>query len=137
LTLTLLYEGKNPHLYSTTSCDYNYNNKTATIKNNTSSIIACALLKNAIITDSLLYNDTSYMSYKIQPQRYDTYTVPDSNLLKAPDSNKTYIYILKLDSLKKYRRLKLQDGILKHSLMKKIIIQLNEVHEPVDTIYAR
>ena len=118
------------------SC-YTWNNKIATIKNNTSSIIACALLKNGIMTDSLLYNDTSYMRYLIQPQHYDTYTVPDSNLTKTPNSAKTYIYIFKLDSLNKFRKLKLENGILKRSLLKKIVIQLNKVKEPVDTIYAR
>lgn len=114
-----------------------WNNKIATIKNNTSSIIACSLLKNGIMTDSSLYNDTSYMRYLIQPQHYDTYTVPDSNLTKAPSSAKTYIYILKLDSLNKFRKLKLMNGILMHSLLKKIEVQLNKVKEPLDTIYAR
>jgi hypothetical protein len=114
-----------------------WNNKIATIKNNTSSIIACSLLKNGIMTDSSLYNDTSYMRYLIKPQHYDTYTVPDSNLTKAPNSAKTYIYILKLDSLNKYRKLKLMNGILMHSLLKKIEVQLNKVKEPLDTIYAR
>ena len=118
------------------SCN-TFNNKIATIKNNSSSIVACALLKNGIMTDSLLYNDTSYMRYLIQPQHYDTYTVPDSNLTKAPNSAKTYIYILKLDSLNKFRKLKLINGILKHSLLKKIEVQLNKVQEPVDTIYVR
>ncbi|SDP86359.1 hypothetical protein SAMN05428975_3122 [Mucilaginibacter sp. OK268] len=117
------------------SCDSN--NKIATIKNNTSGIIACALLKNEIMTDSTLYNDTSYMGYLIPPQHYDTYMVLDSNLLKAPDSAIRYIYILKLDSLNKFRKLKLTNGILKHSLLKKIVVQLNKVREPVDTIYAR
>ena len=78
------------------------------------------------------------MGYLIKPQRYDTYMVEaDSNLLKAPDSAKTYIYILKLDSLRKFRKSKLTNGILNHSLLKKIVVQLNKVKEPVDTIYAR
>jgi hypothetical protein len=113
------------------------NNKIATIKNNSSSTIACALLNNGIMTDSSLYNDTSYMRYLIPSQHYDTYTVPDSNLLKAPDSAMRYIYILKLDSLNKFRKLKLTTGILKHSLLKKIVVQLNKVQEPLDTIFVR
>ena len=112
-----------------------YNNKIATIKNNTTSVIACALLKNGIMTDSLLYNDTSYMGYLIQPYHYDTYMVLDSNLLKAPDSDKRYLYLLKLDSLNKFRKLKVTNGILKHSLIKMVVIQLNKVQEPIDTIY--
>jgi hypothetical protein len=118
------------------SCDIS-NNKIATIKNNTSGIIACALLDKGILTDSSLYNDTSYMRYQIQPQRYDTYMEADSNLLKAPDSAKTRIYILKLDSLNKFRKLKLTNGILKHSLLKTIVVQWNKVMEPVDTVYAK
>ncbi|MDN3584253.1 hypothetical protein [Mucilaginibacter flavus] len=114
-----------------------YNSKIATVKNNTSSTVACALLKNGIMTDSLLYSDTSYMGYLIQPQHYDTYTLPDSNLTNAPNSAKTYIYILKLDSLNKFRKLKLVNGILTHSLLKKIEVQLNKVQEPVDTIYVK
>jgi hypothetical protein len=115
----------------------NYNNKIATIKNNTSGVIACELLKNGLITDSSLFKDTSYMSYLIKPQHYDNYTVPDSNLTKAPDSAKTYIYILNLDSINKFRKSGIKNGIFYHSLMKKIVIQLNKVHEPVDTIYAK
>jgi len=118
------------------SC-HNSNNKIATIKNNTSNAIICELLNNAIMTDSLLYNDKLYMRYLIQPQHYDTYTLPDSDLTKAPDAEKTYIYILKLDSLHKFLKLKHTNGILKHSLLKKIVVQLNKVKEPLDTIYAR
>ena len=114
-----------------------WNNKIATVKNNTSGMIACALRKNGNMTDSSLYNDTSYMGYLIPSQHYDTYTIPDSNLLKAPDSSITYIYLFKLDSLNKFRKLKLIKGILEHSLLKKIVVQLNKVREPVDTIYAR
>ena len=114
-----------------------WNNKIATIKNNSSSTIACELLKNGNLTDTLLYNDTSYMGYLIKPQHYDTYTQADSDLTKARDSAKTFIYILKLDSLNKFRKLNLIKGILDHSLLKKIVVQLNKVREPVDTIYAR
>jgi len=113
------------------------NNKIATIKNNTPNTIACALLDDDTMTDSSLYSDTSYMRYLIQSQHYDTYMIPDSNLLKAPDSAKTYIYILKLDSLNRFRKRKVINGILEHSLLKKIEVQLNKVMEPVDTIYAR
>ena len=77
------------------------------------------------------------MGYLIPPQHYDTYTQPDSNLLKAPDSAKQYIYILNLDSLKRFRKRKVIKGILEHSLLKKVEIQLNKVMEPVDTTYAR
>jgi hypothetical protein len=118
------------------SCDIS-NNKIATIKNNTSSTIACALLDDEMLTDSSLYADTSYMGYLIPPQHYDTYMVADSNLLKAPDAAKKYIYILKLDSLNKFRKRKIINGILEHSLLKKVKIQLNKVMEPVDTTYAR
>jgi hypothetical protein len=118
------------------SCNVS-NNKIATIKNNTSNTVACAILENGIMTDSLLYSDTSYMSYLIQPQMYDTYMVADSNLINAPDSAERHIYILRLDSLNKYRNKKLKDGILKNSLIKKIDIQLNKVMEPIDTVYVR
>ena len=119
------------------SCTTNYN-KIATIKNNTSNTITYLLRENGMMTDSSLYNDTSYMTHLIKPQRYDNYIIPDSNLTKAPDSAKTYIYLLRLDSLNKFRRLKLIDGILKHSIIKKIVVQLNKVNEkPLDTIYVR
>ena len=121
------------------SCDNSdfYNNKIATIKNNTSSTIACAVLDHETLTDSSLYTDTSYMGYLIPSQHYDTYMVDDSNLLKSPDAAKKYIYILKLDSLNKFRKRKVINGILEHSLLKKVEIQLNKVMEPVDTTYAR
>ena len=120
------------------SCDIDYyNSKIITIKNNTSGTIACVILNHDTLTDSSLYKDTSYRGYLIPPQHYDTYTQPDSNLLKAPDSAINFIYILKLDSINKFLKQKVVNGILEHSLLKKVKIQLNKVMEPVDTTYAR
>jgi ribosome-binding factor A len=61
----------------------------------------------------------------------------DRELNKAPDSAKIYIYIFNSDSLDKYQKLKHSNGILKHSLLKKIKIQLNKVKGHLDTIYVK
>jgi hypothetical protein len=119
------------------ACGNIVNNKIATVKNNTNNMIVCALTSNDIMTDNILYGDTSYLSHLIKPHSYDTYMIDDSNLVKAPDSEKAYIYIISLDSVDKFKKLKIVNGILKHSLLKKIIIQVNKVQEPLDTVYVR
>ena len=112
-----------------------YNETIATIKNNSSNVVGCIFSNSKITSDEFVYNDTTYKQYLIQPQKYDNYSLLDSNLNKAPNSAKKYIYIFDIDSLDKFKNRKSIKGILKRSLLKAIVIQLNRA--PLDTIYVR
>jgi hypothetical protein len=116
------------------SCDWQA--KIALIKNNNKDTISCLIWDKQPLTDSLLYYDKVYIKDWIPPDSSGTITLPNRQLKKAPDSVKTYIYVFDVDSINKYRKMNPSKGILKHSLLKKIIIQLNKVKEPLDTIYA-
>jgi hypothetical protein len=87
------------------------------------------------MNDSLLYNDRIYMNYYIQPNLTESIATGYPGIFGAPDSVKAYIYVFNPDSINKYRSLKIQNGILKHSLLRKIEIQVNKAKEPLDTIY--
>ncbi|TWI97177.1 hypothetical protein JN11_03637 [Mucilaginibacter frigoritolerans] len=101
------------------------------MKNNMNhDIIAANWFKD--MNDSLLYNDRIYMGYYIQPKLTETMATGYGGLFGQPDSVKAYIYVFNPDSIDKYRNLKIQKGIFKNSLLKKIEIQ---VKEPLDTIY--
>jgi len=63
-------------------------------------------------------------------------TRPDKGRLSAmPDSAIQFIYFFYLDSLNKYQKLQICDGIVNHCLLKRIEIQLNKVKEPMDTVF--
>ena len=115
------------------SCDRQA--KIAIVKNNTKDTVSCWIWDKQPLTDSLLYNDKVYIKDWISPDTFGTIVLPNRNLKKAPDSVKTYVYVFDVDSINKYRKTDPSSGILKHSLLKKIIIQLNKVNEPLDTIY--
>ena len=104
------------------------------IKNNTNQdIIAADSYKD--MNDSLLYNDRIYMGYYIQPKLTETMVTGYGGLFGYPDSVKAYIYIFNPDSIDRYRELKIQKGIFKNSLLKKIVIQVNKAKEPLDTVF--
>jgi len=104
------------------------------IKNNTNQdIIAADWFKD--MNDSLLYNDRIYMGYYIQPKLTETMATGYGGLFGYPDSVKAYIYVFNPDSIDKYRKLKIQKGIFKNSLLKKIVIQVNKAKEPLDTVF--
>jgi hypothetical protein len=106
------------------------------IKNNTNTDLAGAEWDN-FMADSLLCNDRINLDYYIQPGLFEELsTRPNKgDLQELPDSSKQYIYIFNLDSLNKYQKLKICEGIVKRCLVKKIEIQLNKVKEPMDTVY--
>lgn len=88
-----------------------------------------------IMTDSILCNARVNILY-IQPGESEPMETgrPDGELSKLPDSSKQVVYVFNMDSVNKYRKLKLCDGIVKHCLVKQLEIQLNKVKEPFDTI---
>jgi hypothetical protein len=118
------------------SCGEKLHEKIGYIKNNTNSDL-CGAEWDKYMPDSLLCNDRINISYYIQPHlSAGLFTSPVGNLNLQPDSLKQYIYIFNLDSLNKYQKLKICDGIVRSCLVKKIEIQLNKVKEPMDTIFV-
>lgn len=106
------------------------------IKNNTKSDLAGAEW-GKFMADSILCKNRLNLDYYLQPGLSETLsTRPDKwDLSKLPDSAKQFIYIFNLDSLNKYQKLKICDGIVKRCLVKRIEIQLNKVKEPMDTVF--
>lgn len=115
------------------SCDHK--SKIAIVKNNTSTLVIGGLWHDEHMTDSDLYNNKIYIEYWIAPRGSNVITVPGSNLDTAPDSIKKYLYIFNNDTVDKYQKLKQYKGILRHSLLKIIKVQINKVKASVDTIY--
>ena len=106
------------------------------VKNNTKSDLAGAEWDESL-PDSILCHDMINLDYYLQPGlSEDLSTRPDKgNLSELPDSVKQYIYIFNLDSLNKYKKLQICEGIVKRCLVKRIEIQLNKVKEPMDTVF--
>jgi len=87
------------------------------------------------MADTSLCNDRIYINTYVQPGLIKELSTRPINLERQPDSVKEYIYIFNSDTLEKYRKLKICEGIVKRCLVKKIVIQLNKVKEPLDTIF--
>ena len=105
------------------------------IKNNTNDALVGGNWYKSM-TDSVLCNDRIYLNSYVGPHlSQGLATGGDVNLSSQPDSAKEYIYIFNEDSLTKYQKLKICDGIVKHCLVKKIEIQLNKVKDPMDTVF--
>ncbi len=104
------------------------------VKNTTTDSLLVARQLNEKMDDNILYNESFYEDF-ISPKITYTITLPDRVLRRAPDSDKIYIYIFNIDTVNKYQRLKKVNGIVKQSLLKKVVIQLNKVRPPLDTIY--
>ncbi|WP_259066419.1 hypothetical protein HDF24_22010 [Mucilaginibacter sp. X4EP1] len=106
------------------------------IKNNTKTDLVGAEW-GEFMADSMLCEDKINLDYYLQPGLSEELSIrPDKGELSAlPDSSKQYIYIFNSDSLDKYQKLKMCDGIVKRCLVKKIEIQLNKVKEPMDTVF--
>ncbi len=108
----------------------------AVVENNTSDTITCLLWDDEPITDNMLYNDRLYFKYWIDPKQNETVSLPNRKFKNAPDSEKVFLYLFNIDSLNKYQKSKQLSGILKKSLLKKVVFQLNKIVQPLDTIYA-
>jgi hypothetical protein len=112
--------------------------KVAVIKNNTPDTITVVSWDDrelGLCTDSMVFNNRIYMPYRVNPQNNLTITLPDRNFNKAPDSSRLDLYIFDLDSLSHYKKLSVKNGILRHSLLKKVEMQVNKIREPIDTIH--
>ncbi len=111
--------------------------QTAYVKNNTKADLI-GVEWGKFMSDSILCNDDIYLDQYIQPGLLTTLTTiyyRQDDLINLPDSRKQYVYFFNLDSLNKYQKLKVCDGIVKRCLIKKIEIQLNKVKDPLDTIF--
>jgi len=118
------------------SCVLDWQANIAIIKNNTSSRLVVAKQPNQIMTDSILYNMRFSKSW-IDVSKFQTLSIPNTVLSSKSDSDKAYLYVFNCDSVNKYQTLKKMGGILQHSFIKKIEIQLNKVKLPLDTIYVK
>ena len=111
--------------------------QTGYIKNNTNADLVGAEW-DKFMPDSLLCNDRIYLGHYLQPglsQGLSTSHFREGDLIGLPDTAKQYFYFFNLDSLNKYQKLKICDGIVKRCLVKRIEIQLNKVKDPTDTIF--
>jgi hypothetical protein len=112
-------------------------NEIAVVKNNSKKPIFIIYTLGKVATDSSIgrYFNT-LKEYTIDPNSVKKLSTFDRALDKEPDSSTIYLRIFNLDSLNKYGKVSHFKGILTHSLVKSINIQLNKVKEPVDTIYV-
>ena len=115
------------------SCSENARHPTLVINNTADSPIIVAELKKDDVTDSIIYNEV-FNSIQIDPGRLDQLSAP-GNLKSYPDSFKLNILILNRDSLDVFRRKKKVKGILNRSLIKRLILQINLIKDPLDTVY--
>jgi hypothetical protein len=116
-------------------CDWM--NYVAIVKNNSNKSIFIIYTLGKFVTDSSVatyYNDLK--EYIIEPDSSKKLSTFNRVLNKEPDSSKIYLYFFSVDSLNKYKKVSHFKGIVAHSLIKHIEIQLNKVEEPIDTIYV-
>ena len=111
-------------------------NGVVVVANDTKSSLLTVKQPDQIITDSLLYNrhldETIFDTGEIM-----TISLPIFGINSVPDSEKLYLFVFDLDSIKKITRSKKIEGICSNSLIKIVSIQLNEVKEDdLDTIYV-
>ncbi len=117
-----------------TACDHLV--EVTVIQNNTSDSLYASFNLGKYLTDSIVYNRSKYLTQiTIEPHSLRPISLLNVTLKKRPDSSKIYLFIFDIDSLRKYQSKADSRGISKKSLLKKVIIQLNKVKEPVDTIY--
>jgi len=120
------------------SCDWK--SKIGVIKNSTSDTIAIVVWNDkelGAITDSMINTDRIYMPDLVEPNKCSTIALSDRNFDKAPDSSKLQLYVLNVDSLSYYRKVRSNRNILGHCLLRKITIQTNKIGKGLDTIYIR
>jgi hypothetical protein len=109
----------------------------AIVKNNSAKSIFIIYTLGKLVTDESVaayYNDLK--EYLIEPDSSKKLSTFNRILKSEPDSSKIYLYIFNVDSLNKYKKASHFKGIVAHSLVKYIEIQVNKVNEPVDTIYV-
>ena len=123
-------------IFLLSSCVMDFHSSFAIVKNNTHSPLLIAELSKDSITDNILYNERFAETW-IEPNKSTSFSRPNVKLKSLPDSIKTYIYIFNHDSLYKYQTLKKIEGIVKHSFIQRIEIQLNKVKAPLDTICVK
>jgi hypothetical protein len=118
------------------SCGEELHVKIGYVKNNTNSDLA-GVEWGEFISDSVLCHNRINLDYYLQPGLSEELSTwpGKGDLNDLPDSSKQYIFIFNLDSLNKYQKLHICEGIVKHCLVKKITIQLNKVKEPMDTVF--
>jgi len=113
-------------------------NEVAIVKNNSSRTIFIIYTLGKVITDSSVkkYYSTQ-KNYMIKRDSFKRVSVFNRKLNTEPDSSKVYLYVFDSDSLKRYSGLQNYTGLLNHSLMKRIEIQLNTVKNPLDTVFIK
>jgi hypothetical protein len=117
-------------------CVCHWQSEIIAVKNSTSDSLLISRQLDDIMTDSILYDERFYKDY-IGANTNSIITLPNRKPSQAADSEKLYLYFFNMDSVYKYQRIKQVKGIVGHSLLKKTIIQLNKVKEPLDTIIIK
>ncbi len=117
-----------------TACDHIA--QFAVIQNNTSDSLYASFNLGKYPTDSTVFIRHKYLTQIIvKPHSSRQVSLMNVVLNKLPDSSKIYLFIFNADSLKKNQKKAYSKGIFKQSLLKNVVIQLNKVKEPLDTIF--
>jgi hypothetical protein len=114
-----------------------WRNEIAIVKNNSKKSIFIIYTLGKTVTDSSVgrYYHT-LKEYTIEPGSFKKLTTYNRTLRNEPDSSKIYLYVFNIDSLKKYEKVSKYEGILNHSVIKKVEIQINKIKYPIDTLYV-
>jgi len=123
-------------LFVFSSCVMDSQSDIAIVKNNTPNLILIAKQRNEIMTDSILYYERFSETW-VDAGSAHFISLPNTRLHAQPDSAKIYLFIFNHDSLQTYQSSKRVNGIVKSCFLKKIVIQVNKVKEPLDTIYVK
>jgi len=118
------------------ACVMDYKSNIALVKNNTSGRLLIAIQPFELMTDSTLYYGLFSKAW-VEVNQTQFVILPNIRPSAQPDSAKAYLFVFKEDSVYKYQTLKKMRGIIEHSFIRKIEIQLNKVKEPLDTINIR
>ena len=106
------------------------------VKNKTHYAITGAYLLDDSVSDDEIYNDRVYMGINLQQDSLRWISMPDFKFGDKSDTSELNIFIFCEDSLKKYRRLGIKQGIISRSLIKKIILQSNTIKQG-DTVIIK
>ena len=118
----------------TSSCDKK--NSVVVIRNESTHFLVGAALDDEQVADSDLYENQVAMNINISPGKFQNIALFDFKMGNKTDSSKLYLYIFYEDSLAKYQKLKMKNGILAKTLVKQVVVQLNTVRT-IDTINIR
>ncbi|MDF2432832.1 MAG: hypothetical protein JWP44_2463 [Mucilaginibacter sp.] len=106
------------------------------VKNATKSTIVGASLLDDSVSDSEIYGDSVYMEIYLKSGEVEGVGMVNFRFNNQSDTSKLQLFIFNEDSLKKFRRLGVEKGIISKCLIKKMTIPLKTIKK-IDTIIIR